>query len=270
MKVLLTRAASEVQAWVEHLQGEGVQAEAIGLIAILPAQDQQSLHAAWRQLEGFSAVMCVSRHAVEQFFASKPTDAGVEWSFIATNSVAHPRFWATGPGTATALLAQGVAPHRIDSPPGDSEQLDSEALWRVVRSQITGASQHVLMVRGVDEAPSASRSPQGRPWLTEQIEATGARCTTVLAYRRGVPVLSAGQHQRLLTAAQDGTVWVFSSSQAIAHLRQLLPATAWGQARAVATHPRIAQAARGAGFGVVCESRPGLAALVHSIKSMHE
>ena len=158
MKALLTRAAGEAQAWVEHLHGEGVQAEAIGLIAILPAPDQQSLHAAWRQLEGFAAVMCVSGHAVERFFASKPADASVEWSLSATNLVAYPRFWATGPGTAAALLAQGVGAHQIDTPPGDSEQLDSEALWRVVRSQITGARQHVLMVRGVDEAPRDRKS----------------------------------------------------------------------------------------------------------------
>ena len=240
------------------------------MIAILPAQDQQPLHAAWEQLKGFAAVMCVSGHAVEQFFASKPAYASVEWSLSATNLVAYPRFWATGPGTAAALLAQGIAQNQIDSPPENSGQLDSEALWRVVRSQIKGAGQQVLMVRGVDDAPSAGRAHQGRPWLTEQIEATGARCTTVLAYRRSLPPLSAGQRQRLLAAAQDGTVWVFSSSQAIAHLRQLLPATTWAQARAVATHPRIAQTAREAGFGVVCESRPGLAALVRSIKSVDE
>ncbi|MGE3348297.1 MAG: uroporphyrinogen-III synthase, partial [Ramlibacter sp.] len=39
------------------------------------------------------------------------------------------------------------------------------------------------------------------------------------------------------------------------------------RARAVATHPRIAQAAREAGFGVVCESRPALADVVASIES---
>ncbi|HPL79671.1 MAG TPA: uroporphyrinogen-III synthase, partial [Burkholderiaceae bacterium] len=35
----------------------------------------------------------------------------------------------------------------------------------------------------------------------------------------------------------------------------------------VATHPRIAASARRAGFGVVCESRPTLEAVMSSIKS---
>ena len=37
--------------------------------------------------------------------------------------------------------------------------------------------------------------------------------------------------------------------------------------RALATHPRIAQAARDAGFSVVSESRPGMDDLVASIES---
>ncbi|MFS2055745.1 uroporphyrinogen-III synthase, partial [Variovorax sp. CT11-76] len=47
-----------------------------------------------------------------------------------------------------------------------------------------------------------------------------------------------------------------------------LPATDWRAARAIATHPRIAQAARGAGFGTVRESAPLLEALVASIESL--
>jgi uroporphyrinogen-III synthase len=62
-------------------------------------------------------------------------------------------------------------------------------------------------------------------------------------------------------------VWLFSSSEAVANLRALLPDQSWQQARAVATHPRIAQAARDAGFAVVCESRPALADVVASIES---
>jgi uroporphyrinogen-III synthase len=42
----------------------------------------------------------------------------------------------------------------------------------------------------------------------------------------------------------------------------------WHRARAVATHPRIAQAARAAGFSQVCEARPEMAALVASIESL--
>ena len=41
-----------------------------------------------------------------------------------------------------------------------------------------------------------------------------------------------------------------------------------GATLAVATHPRIAQAAGAAGFAVVCESRPALVDLLASIESL--
>jgi uroporphyrinogen-III synthase len=69
-------------------------------------------------------------------------------------------------------------------------------------------------------------------------------------------------------AAIDGSVWLFSSSEAIANLQALLPQQSWSQARAIATHARIGQAAKNAGFSVVCESRPVLASVVASIESM--
>jgi uroporphyrinogen-III synthase len=69
-------------------------------------------------------------------------------------------------------------------------------------------------------------------------------------------------------ASTDGSIWLFSSSEAIAHLPIGLD---WGQARALATHPRIAQAAREAGFGQVLQSRPALPEVLASIKSViHE
>jgi uroporphyrinogen-III synthase len=48
----------------------------------------------------------------------------------------------------------------------------------------------------------------------------------------------------------------------------MAPELSWHQARCVATHPRIAEAARAAGFAVVCESRPAMADLIASIESL--
>ena len=69
-------------------------------------------------------------------------------------------------------------------------------------------------------------------------------------------------------AAHDGAVWIFSSSEAIANLVSQCPHQSWRHARAVATHQRIAQAAREAGFAVVCESRPSLQDVMASIESL--
>jgi uroporphyrinogen-III synthase len=93
--------------------------------------------------------------------------------------------------------------------------------------------------------------------------------STVLAYRRVAPQWSDAERANAAQAAADGSVWLFSSSEAVAHLRRLLPTQSWQQARAVATHGRIAQAAEQAGFGVVHVSRPTLEDVVASIKSAH-
>ncbi|MEO7940004.1 MAG: uroporphyrinogen-III synthase, partial [Burkholderiaceae bacterium] len=63
-------------------------------------------------------------------------------------------------------------------------------------------------------------------------------------------------------------LWLFTSAQAIDHLCACLPEQDWAQARAMATHPRIAMQARAAGFGVVWESRPALDDIAASIKSL--
>ena len=72
----------------------------------------------------------------------------------------------------------------------------------------------------------------------------------------------------LQASATDGSVWLFSSSEAVTNLCALAGGQSWSQARAVATHPRIALAARAAGFARVCEARPAMAELVASIESL--
>jgi len=68
-------------------------------------------------------------------------------------------------------------------------------------------------------------------------------------------------------ASHNGSLWLLSSSEAIAHLGRALPGQDWAAAHALATHPRIAQAARAAGFGCVSECKPALADVAAFIKS---
>lgn len=182
------------------------------------------------------------------------------------------RAWATGPGTVRALEQAGVADHFIDAPPPDAPQFDTEALWAVVKSQVQSTSR-VLIVRGAQQADQMSAAPveaagAGRDWLAAQLMQAGAQVDFVVAYQRGVPVLSDLQKAQAHGAATDGSVWLFSSSEAIANLQQILPQQSWAAARAVATHSRIAAKAKQAGFGVVCESRPALSSVVASIESL--
>ena len=125
------------------------------------------------------------------------------------------RCWATGPGTRAALLQAGVDATLIDMPPAHAAQLDSEALWSVVSNQVmpphSGPTLSVLLVRGSDALATHDAAGHGR----------------------------------------DGAVWLFSSSQALQQLQRLMPEQNWSQARALATHPRIAAAVSAQGWGQV-------------------
>jgi uncharacterized protein YegP (UPF0339 family) len=144
------------------------------------------------------------------------------------------------------LWRAGLAAARIDAPPDDSGQFDSEALWQVVATQLQ-MGQRVLIVRGDDEGAGhgaangdsgdagSAGAGRGRDWLATTLAAAGIRVEFVVAYQRQAPDWLAPQQALGAAAAQDGAVWLFSSSQAVANLRQLLPAQRWQQARAVAT-----------------------------------
>jgi len=69
-------------------------------------------------------------------------------------------------------------------------------------------------------------------------------------------------------AAPERHLWLFSSSEGIDHLVQAVPHAAWSGARAIATHPRIAQRASERGFGAVHACRPTLDAVVACIQSL--
>ena len=254
MRVLVTRPESEARRWVEDLRRRGFDAQALPLIEIAPAAGEAALAAAWQQLDRYTAVMFVSVNAVRHFFGLRPE--GASWPL-------HTRAWSPGAGTRSALLAAGVDTGQVDAPPREALQSDSETLWEQVASQVV-AGDRVLIVRGADAQGVSS----GRDWLAEQLAAAGAQVEILVAYRRQPPQLSQDQlAQAKQSGASEGCVWLFSSSQAIEHLKGLLPGQDWSQARAVATHPRIAQAARRAGFGVVCESRPALDAVAAALVS---
>lgn len=253
MRVIVTRPAREALVWAGALRERGLVASVLPLIDIGPAADQSAVREAWARLKVVDAVMFVSANAVEFFFGA--VAGASSWPTV--------RAWATGPGTAKALLASGVPASLIDAPSADAPQFDSEALWQVIGPQVTPDAR-ILIVRGSD----AQGRDIGRDWLASQLVSAGAQVQALVAYQRMAPKWSADQLAQAREAASGESVWLFSSSQAIANLQGLLPDASWHRARAVATHPRIAAAAEQAGFGVVCPSRPSLTQVVASIESM--
>jgi uroporphyrinogen-III synthase len=289
MCVVITRPAGDAQAWVDALQAAGYQALALPLIEVGPATHRQPVVQAWEHCAEFQAVMFVSAQAVRYFFDSQPAAMCADSGQAASTWVNGPRCWATGPGTHKALREAGVPEACIDSPAADAAQFDSEALWQRVAAQVK-TGQPVLIVRGHDvsidagmpQSAAAIEAPQtvpsavtdaplngtGRDWLAQQLQAAGASAQFVVAYERRSPAWSAEQKAQATQAATDGSVWCFSSSQAIKHLAQALPDQSWVKARCIATHPRIAQTAHGLGFGEIHLSKPSLADLLVSLESL--
>jgi uroporphyrinogen-III synthase len=248
--VLVTRPAREAQRWVQALGDQGIAAHALPLIAVAGAPDAQALERARVQLPTFAAVMFVSVNAVDGLLQ----DGATAWP------VSGPRAWAPGPGTRHALRAAGVPPDRIDAPAPDSPQFDSEALWQGVCGQLSPGDR-VLIVRGAD----AQGRPAGRDWLAGRLQGAGAQVETVASYRRVLPAWGAAE--RALASGSARSWWLFSSSEAVANLGQLLPGHDWRGARALCTHGRIAEAAQAAGFGELAEVRPALEAVVAFLQS---
>jgi uroporphyrinogen-III synthase len=264
--LVVTRPLAQALPWLQALQLAGYQASSLPLIDIAPVtemQDQEPKETLIQQTPDLHALMFVSSNAVEYFFQQKQHLAPVKYREFAIKNIANRpwlRYWATGPGTVNAMLAQGVALPQIDAPDALSASFDSEALWRVVQPQLRSGMQ-VLIVRGRDVGmPDSSRD-----WLAQRITASAARAHTLVVYERRAPVWQAQQLAQAQVWLRDGSVWLWSSSQALSNLPLSCDVS---QAVCICTHPRIAQAAQQRGFAVVLTSRPTVQDVVVSIESL--
>ena len=279
-RIIVTRPAHDADVWVAKLLQSGLKAEALPLIEIATVSypaDVMALQQAWKTLSEYEACMFVSSNAVEHFFSlfsvTKKALAQSKHARAAIDNIAIEipltvRFLAPGPGTAAALLACGVPASQIDTPPPDAAQFDSESLWQVI-DQRAWRGKKVLIVRGKGDASDGS-SGTGRDWLMQQWRANGSTVDVISSYQRRAPQLSAAQIELAVTASQDGSVWLFSSSEAVANLtgQPGLKNVDWQNARAIATHPRIQAAVQAAGWGVVQPSRPALPDIVQALASI--
>ena len=281
-RVIVTRPERDAEHWVQQLQQGGFDALALPLIDITAASatlDAQALQQAWQSLGRYAGCMFVSGNAVAHFFKQKVLLATAGISHHATNNIANAefgtippelRFMAPGPGTAAALRAAGVPDAQIDAPPAHALQFDSQALWQVV-GQRDWQGRRVLVVRGQSQAGAADApAAAGRDWLLRQWQGAGATVDVVSVYARRAPTLTARQFEQARLASADGSVWLFSSSEAVANLLALpgLSVPDWRGARAIATHPRIEATLRAAGWGVVVSSRPALQDIVDTLRSI--
>lgn len=259
MKLVLTRPEAQAPAWTQALAQAGHNVLCLPLLAFGPAPQSQALTQVWQSAHTFHAAMFVSSQAVRAFFDARPP-----------NQAWPARCWATGPGTKGALIQAGVDAALIDMPSADAAQLDSEALWAVVSPQVMsprpGSALSVLLVRGSDADAPQDAAGHGRDWLAQQLQSSGALVTFVVAYQRLAPPWSDSDRDQAVQAASDGAVWLFSSSQALHQLQRLMPEQNWSQARALATHPRIAAGLSARGWAQVVTCKGDLAAVRQALE----
>jgi uroporphyrinogen-III synthase len=259
--LIVVRPRAQADDWVAALRSQGVAARALPLIDILPAPEPARVAAA------FAAIVAAADLA-QGDEAAQPLVV-----FVSPNAVAgcfealrgpSPALWpagawagATGPGTVAALGEAGVEAARIVSPPPDDGRFDSEALWARVSSW-AWRDRPVWIVRGNG----------GRDWLAHRLADEGARVAFVQSYARAAPSLDDAGQALLVNACAEPArwTWVFSSSEAIGHLQTLAPTVDWRAARALASHPRIAERAQALGFGRVDIVAPTVAAVVAAVQ----
>lgn len=244
--LIVTRPRPQCAAWLDRLAALGVAAAALPLIEILPARDAAAVRAAWAALPAMDLAVFVSPNAVEQFFAQAD---GATWP---ADTLAA----CVGPGSAQALVAHGVPLGLVVQPAAEAAQLDSEHLWAQLSLRRDWAGARVLLLRG----------DGGREWLAERLAEAGARVEPVTVYHRAGPRWEPAEQALLdaVLARPQAHVWLFSSAEAVGHLQGRPLA---GQ-RAIATHPRIAEAARRAGFDPVVLARPDPEAVTQALKGL--
>jgi uroporphyrinogen-III synthase len=256
-QVVVTRPEQDASAWVDSLNEAGFKTIRFPLLQLTEFLTTQTALDALALLKRSQAVMFVSANAVR--FLAQALRHQPDW----VHHFQLARAWCTGPGTAAALAQCGIPLGQIDQPADQAKQLDSEALWEVVASQV-GQDMNVLFVRGADESGTTA----GRDWLALELEKAGIKVSAIAAYQRTTTQLTEAQKVQVQQFVADGAIWVFSSSAALQALAAQCPQVDWSMAKATVTHPRMADLAQKMGWGAVAIAPPGLSSLQASIKSL--
>jgi uroporphyrinogen-III synthase len=144
---------------------------------------------------------------------------------------------AVGSATARALHRHG-----IDAQAPASRQ-DSEGVLQLPAMQQLQGKRIALVT-----------APGGRGLLQEQIVARGGVLREVHVYGRGAPRLNRRHIDAVLQLSPSACV-LLSSGEALAHLMERLPETAWQRlcnSQAIVSSERIAEQARSVGFKRLC------------------
>jgi len=252
--IIVTRAGDTGQSLASALVAEGEECLWMPAFVFGPAPDEPRVAQVLGELDRYNLAVFVSPAAVK----ATASCLGKPWP----RSTA---IGAVGAGTRRAIRAHIpsardatlFAPEVGDT---ESDQGGSEALWRALQPAI-GQMRRVLILR----------AEQGREWLAEEMAAAGANVDALAVYtRRRAPISPAAQADihRWQVAGRIAVLVVASSEAVEAVVEQLesVAGAAWTRSvLALASHERIAQRLRTAGFTNVKLVAPEVAAIRKAI-----
>lgn len=232
--IVVTRPARQAGGLVQMLAGLAAHTVVFPALVILPPRDGTSLAAAHATLDTFDAAIFVSSNAAE-YGAPAPG----RWP--ATLAA-----FATGPGTAAALAAVGIAAVRMPE-----SSYDSDGLLALPDLTHVGGKRIVIF-----------RGEGGRDQLARTLRERGAQVVYAQCYRRARPGNADGLAEALLRGGLHAVT--LTSAEGLDNLWALLPVAARERLAALPAfvpHPNIAAHARELGI-VAVVTGPGDAGLV--------
>ena len=252
--VVVTRPGAAGRTLAEELTRAGQPAVWLPAFEFGPPPDEVHARAVLASLADFDLAIMVSPQAVRAAAAL----LGGTWP--AGTAIA-----AVGAGTRAAVQAAvpGAARARLlPAPDEDIRGSGSESLWPLLQA-MQPLPRRVLLLR----------AQSGREWLAEKLQDAGAAVTPLAVYSRLPHVPSAEQRARLGGAAGAGLASVVSSSDAVDALTSMLgdqPGVllALRAGAALASHPRIAERLRAAGFARVAVCAPEAQANLASLREV--
>lgn len=239
--IVVTRPAGQADSLCVALAALGAEPLRFPLLTITPVADPTPLQAVARRLADFSLAFFVSPNAVnlalDVMLSVAPWPASLA---VAT----------VGKGSEAALAARGFA--TVISP---QRGFDSESVLSLPTFQADAvAGKRVLILRG----------DGGRELIGDTLRQRGACVEYLTCYHRGGPV---DDPAPLVACAHEGRVdaLTLTSSEGVGHLAGLPGSEALSPVPVFVPHPRIAEAARRAGFSAVVETGPGDRGLIDGL-----
>ncbi|MBI4807621.1 MAG: uroporphyrinogen-III synthase [Nitrosomonadales bacterium] len=235
LHIVVTRPREQAAGLIQRIERLGGNALPFSLLEIEAVPDAQALRRQLSRLEQTDLAIFISPNAVRYGMAAIAAAGGLPPMLqIAT----------VGQGSARALQEHGVA--RVIVP---AERFDSEGLLAMPELQDVGGKR-VMILRG----------DGGRELLGDTLGARGATVEYVTCYLRRKHDLDVG----MLRAARADAITV-TSSEALAHLWEMLEGTELAGTALFVPHPRIAELAQNQGWTNIVVTESGDDGLIASL-----